>query len=306
MILPKAIDPTKIPIRASTQEHLDIEDIQEGIVILKDGSSCLIIETTAINFGLLSEKEQESTIYAYAGLLNSLNFYIQLLIRSQRKDISSYIRLIDKAEAEEPKQEVREQIKKYRNFISELVSKNNVLDKKFYIVIPMSSLEIGAAKVLTANFKKASLPFEKSYILEKSKINLYPKRDHILKQLARLGLNAKQLKTQELIKLFFNIYNPEVKGQRLNQSSDYAAPIVSSRELIQPQEDVKPSAPPESFGLDDLQGKIEEKRQEPQPETEPVKEKQTVDVFKIEKQEEEKDPNKSIQDQVNDMINKSL
>ena len=80
-------DPAKIAIRASTQQHLDIEDIQDDLIILKDGSCCLVIAATAINFGLLSEREQDATIYAYAGLLNSLTFSIQIVIRSQRKDI---------------------------------------------------------------------------------------------------------------------------------------------------------------------------------------------------------------------------
>ena len=94
-------DPTKIAIRASTQDHLEIEDIQEGIIILKSGSSCLIIGTTAINFGLLSEKEQEATIYAYAALLNSLTFPIQIFIRSTRKDITSYLVLLAEREKKE-------------------------------------------------------------------------------------------------------------------------------------------------------------------------------------------------------------
>ena len=68
------MDPIKIPIRASTQEHLDIEDIRDDLIVLKDGSCVLVIATTAINFGLLSEKEQDATIFAYAALINSLTF----------------------------------------------------------------------------------------------------------------------------------------------------------------------------------------------------------------------------------------
>jgi hypothetical protein len=227
MNLPKTLDPTKIPIRASTQEHLDIEDIQEGIVILKDGSCCLAILTTAINFGLLSEKEQEATIYAYAGLLNSLTFSIQIVIRSQRKDISAYLRLLQQAEEKEGKKEIKTQIQQYRQFIQETIAKNNVLDKKFYLVIPMSSLELGAKQVLTSTFaKKKGLPFDKSYILQRAKTNLYPRRDHLLRQLNRSGLKGRQLKTRELVQLFFNVYNPEVKGQQLVSSKEYQTPLV--------------------------------------------------------------------------------
>jgi len=209
------VDSTKIAIRASTQAHLEIEDIKEGIVILKGGGCCLIIVTTAINFDLLSEKEQEATIFAYAALLNSLAFPIQIVIRSQRKDISSYLKLLEEAEAKETKNLIKEQIVKYRQFVTETVQKNNVLDKKCYLVIPMSALELGISKA-----------FDKNYILQKAKISLYPKRDHFLRQLNRLGLKGRQLNSQELIRLFFEIYNPESRGQQVGEARQYQAPLV--------------------------------------------------------------------------------
>jgi len=217
-------------IRASTQDHLEIEDIKEGIVILKDGGACLIISVTSINYDLLSEKEQEAIIYAYAGLLNSLNFPIQIVIRSQLKDVSSYINLLNELAQKQIKPLIKGQIIKYAKFVAEIVKKNNVLDKKFYIVIPMSALEVGATKVLASTFSpgKRKLPFDKAYILQKAKINLYPKRDHILRQLGRLGLQGKQLETKELIKLFFEIYNPQSPGQQFAEIEQYQKPLVQS------------------------------------------------------------------------------
>jgi len=233
-------DPAKIAIRASTQQHLDIEDIQDDLIILKDGSCCLVIAATAINFGLLSEREQDATIYAYAGLLNSLTFSIQIVIRSQRKDISSYLKLLEEAEAKEAKPKIKEQIKKYRAFVQETVQKNQVLDKKFYLVIPMSALELGVTKTLVATFTpKHGLPFDKTYILEHAKVNLYPKRDHLLRLLNRLGLKGKQLTTQELIQLFFNVYNPETPGPQITQDVQFQTPLVQSTERVKEQEKVK-------------------------------------------------------------------
>ncbi len=231
-------DPAKVAIRASTQDHLDIEDILDGIAVLKDGGAALIIRTTAINFELLSEREEEAIIYAYAGLLNSLNFSVQIVIRSQRKDISAYLRLLEDAEARTEKQEVKVQIQKYRQFIGDTVQKNRVLDKKFYIVIPMSALELGISSTLSQSLKKVkSLPYDKEYIVKKAKINLYPKRDHILRLLAHLGLQGRQLSTQELIQLFFNIYNPETIGQTVTETEQYQTPIV--------QISLKPQVPTE-------------------------------------------------------------
>ncbi|MCJ7804566.1 TraC family protein, partial [Patescibacteria group bacterium] len=222
-------DSAKIAIRASTQEHLEIEDIKEGIVILKDGSSCLVLATTAINFGLLSEKEQEATIYAYAALLNSLNFTIQIIVRSARKDISSYLALLEERETKEERKLIKDQIGKYRQFIQETVQKNNVLDKKFYIIIPMSAIELGVAKTFKKTVsRQKNLPFDKSYILQQAKINLYPKRDHLLRQLSRLGLKSSTLESQELIRLFFNVYNPESSTQPMAETSQYKTPMVKA------------------------------------------------------------------------------
>jgi peptide methionine sulfoxide reductase MsrA len=289
MNLPKTIDPTKIPIRASTQEHLDIEDVQDGIVILKDGSCCLVVATTAINFGLLSEKEQEATIYAYAGLLNSLTFSIQIVLRSQRKDISGYLKLIKRAEDKEAKKEIKTQIQKYRQFIEETVARNNVLDKKFYLIIPMSALELGVKQALTSAFSKKKLPFDKSYILQKAKTNLYPKRDHVLRQLARLGLKGKQLNTQELIQLYFNIYNPEVKGQQMTGSKQYQTPIMEAAMEAAQTKNPSPQATNAPNQKPLVQGEIEI-------ETKPIK---SINQESIPKQD-------SIRNQINGLVKQAV
>lgn len=254
------LDPNKIPIRASTQEHLDIEDIRDDLVILKDGSCVLVLTTTAINYGLLSEKEQEATIYAYAALLNSLTFPIQIVMRSQKKDVSGYVKLLDQAEAKETKKEVKEQIQKYKKFVKDTVAKNEVLDKEFYLAIPMSALELGAPQALASVFRrKRGLPFPKDYILEKAKINLYPKRDHLLRQLNRLGLKGRQLTTQELIQLFFEIYNLEAGRPQVVQTAEFQTPIVQPVKSPPPEiKSVEVSQPEEPKPEESLQDEIDD------------------------------------------------
>jgi len=215
-----------IPIRASTQEHLPIEDIREDLIVLKDGSCCLIIEASAINFGLLSEKEQEAMIFAYAALLNSLSFPIQILIRSTRKDVSAYLKLLSEQEKKMKKPALKKQLAKYKKFVEETVKKNEILDKDFYVVIPFSALELGAVKTAVSIIKKTrGLPFPKAYIIERAKTNLAPKRDHLVKQFNRLGIKTRQLKTKELINLFFEIYNPG-KKQELGEIEEMTMPIM--------------------------------------------------------------------------------
>src|SRR3989337_4010447 len=83
------------PITSTTQKHLPVADITNDITIYKDGGAALVMESTSLNFGLLSEKEQAAVIAAYAALINSLSFSIQIMVRTQRKDISSYITYLD-------------------------------------------------------------------------------------------------------------------------------------------------------------------------------------------------------------------
>lgn len=213
-------------IRASTQEHLEIEDIIDDVTILKDGSCSLIIQVTAINFNLLSEGEQDAIIFAYAGLLNSLTFHIQIMVRSNIKDVSDYVNLLKKQEIKLKKPLLLKQLQKYRKFIESIVRENQVLDKKFYIIIPFSNFELGLSNPTSFGSKKKSLPYPKLYILEKAKMSLYPKRDHLLRQLGRLGLQAKQLNTQQLLEFFYNFYNQESVGQKLTNPIEYKNPIV--------------------------------------------------------------------------------
>ncbi|MBI4999468.1 hypothetical protein HZB97_01710 [Candidatus Gottesmanbacteria bacterium] len=189
----------------------------------------MIIETSATNFGLLSEKEQEALIFAYAGLLNSLTFPLQIVIRSKRKDISSYLKLLDEAKDKQDKEELKQRITRYKEFIIKIIGENNVLDKKFYLVIPFSSLELGIKSAAGGLTGKKGLPFPKNYIFEGAKTALFPKRDHLLRQLTRLGLKGKPLNSQQLIELFHNIYNPEVVGQRLAEKEAYEISLVESK-----------------------------------------------------------------------------
>lgn len=221
------VNPAQIPIRATTQEHLDIEEIRDDLVLLKNGGCCLILQTSAVNFGLLSETEQDATIFAYAGLLNSLSFPIQIVVRSQKKDVSNYLSLLKQEEIRQKNPRLAMQMRSYREFVEKTVREKRVLDKRFYIVIPFSSLELGVKNVNAfLPSKKRDLPFPKDYILQRAKTVLLPKRDHILRLLNKIGLKAEQLSTQKLIELFYRIYNPISGNQQVIDAKEYVEPMV--------------------------------------------------------------------------------
>jgi hypothetical protein len=127
-------------IQATTQEFLDIEDITEDLVLQIDGSVSLAIETSAVNFSLLSEEEQDAMVYAYAAFINSLSFPIQICVISRHMNVSSYLDLIAREEEKQPSPKLRSQIRKYYQFILSIVKENKVLEKKFYCRQPNTLL----------------------------------------------------------------------------------------------------------------------------------------------------------------------
>lgn len=218
---------------ATTQKFLEIFDIRNNLVILKNGFVSVVLSVNAINFGLLAEEEQDAVMYAYAGLLNSLNFPIQIVINSQTKDVTRYLSVLKQQEEITPSQTMRTRIRSYREFVSNLIQERNVLDKKFYVVIPASGLELGFTTAKGFLPGQASADFstiEKSVIVERAKTILDPRRDHMINQFARIGLYARELETQEIIRLFYVRYNPEAAdGQGIGESSSYTAPLVSAQ-----------------------------------------------------------------------------
>lgn len=198
------------PIVSTSQSHLPIADITNDVVIYKDGGAALVMESTSLNFGLLSEKEQQAVIAAYAAMINSLSFSIQIMVRTQRKDISSYLTFLDEQAKKITHPLLVKLMGEYRDFITESVKKKNVLGKRFFVVLYLSPLELGLSKgFASATNRSGVLPFPKSYVIKKAKITLYPRRDHLIRQAGRLGIKFRQLTTAELIDLYYAIYNPE-------------------------------------------------------------------------------------------------
>ena len=199
------------PLVSTTQKHLPIADVCEDVVLFKDGGAAVVMESTSLNFSLLSEIEQEAVIAAYAALINSLSFTIQIVVRTKRKDISSYMNYLTEASRNLTNPGLVRLLQSYKRFVLESVKKKNVLGKKFYIVIPFSPLELGVARsVLSITKGDKPLPFPKSYVIKKAKVILYPKRDHLIRQSSRLGIKLRQLNTAQLIELYHDIYNPEM------------------------------------------------------------------------------------------------
>ncbi len=199
---------SKIPY--STQDHLIIRDIVDDLVVTKANSVALVIQTSSVNFDLLSEQEQTSKIMAFAGLLNSLSFPLQVLVKTNRIDITKYIDYL-KAETQRALSPgLRKQLNIYTEFIQNLILHHEVLDKKFFLIIShYGAGELTNPIQLAKAQQDDAVLFNKQKLVEQAKIKLYFKRDHLIKQLSRMGLTGHQLDTEQLIDLFYDIYNPK-------------------------------------------------------------------------------------------------
>ena len=220
----------------TTQDHLDIFDIKDNYSVLKNGTVCAVIQTTAVNFDLLSEIEQDAIIAAFSMLLNSITFPVQVVIRSRKLDISKYIDKIRKVEAKISEPLLKHQAESYRQFVQEVIKVNEVLDKKFYVVVPSKAYflrqEGGSAfdwlkRLVGTQNRRVDVNLEK--VILDGKTELSPKVDHVIREFGRIGIKAKQLTTQELVELYFDIYNPSnTHGQRIRTNlDDYKTAIVN-------------------------------------------------------------------------------
>jgi hypothetical protein len=209
---------------APSQHFIEIVDIIEDIVILAGSNACLVIEVKATNFALLSAEEQDAKIAAYASLLNALSFSIQIVIRSKKLDVSNYLKLLDAEKAKAQSETLAKQMGLYRNFVQELVKVNTILDKKFYIVIPYSSLEKG---VIGAGEALANSSAQSNFILG-AKTTLHSKADAVHTQLNRLNLKAETLGKEKLTKLFYDIFNDQ--SVEHHQTENVTKPMVLGKE----------------------------------------------------------------------------
>lgn len=220
-----------------TQAHIPISDIKEDIVLLKDGGAVVILKISAVNFGLLSGDEQMAIIGSFAQMLNSLSFAIQIVILSKRLDISSYIALLDQELKLQTNPLLAQTMVRYRQFVQSLIKENEVLDKSFFVVVPVSRLELSVGVL------------KGEELLEKAKTKLLPRRDQIARQLNRVGLKISQLTNKELVELFYYIYNPsDSAGVKLEVPREVRLNVPASqpvdRPMTQPTSAPEPQTPP--------------------------------------------------------------
>jgi len=208
------------PVKASTQSFIEIEEIKDDVVLMKDFSAAAVIEVGAVNFWLLSTEEQSSMIYAYSELLNSLSFPVQILILSKKIDVSTYLDYLEDKIDKQNVDILKKRMVGYREFIKSIIKINTVLEKRFFFIVPFSPLEMGISGANPGSLNK-------EYVFTRAKTSLYPKRDNLLRLITKIGLKGSILQRQELTELYYNLYNPSATGRRLAPVESYTDVVMS-------------------------------------------------------------------------------
>lgn len=193
----------RIP-KNSTQGFTEILDIREDIVLMRGGEACILIELQASNFALLSGEEQDAKVFGYAGLLNSLSFPVQIVIRSKKVNILPYVDSLGEAAKQTTNEKLAKNILQYKEFVEKLVTSATVLDKQFFFVISYSLLEEGLGGV-TKISKTDESNMEDFFV--RARASLHTKAESLLSQIDRMNLRAKVVEKTQLISVFRDIYN---------------------------------------------------------------------------------------------------
>ncbi len=201
---------------ASTQTHLRIAEIRDNTLILKNGGTRAILKVTSLNFNLKSEQEQNAIIYAYQSFLNSLEFPIQILVRSKKLNLDNYIEQMETLGEKQENKLLQEQTIEYAQYIRRLIDYANIMEKNFYVIIPYDPLRAKSKNIVQAFFERLSPKdsygdIKKRHAEFKNLKKGLTQRIHTVKAgLENCGLKAEPLDTQEIIELYYNSYNPQV------------------------------------------------------------------------------------------------
>lgn len=196
-----------------SQRYLDIAEIREDMVVMKDGTLRAVLLVSSVNFALKSVDEQNAIVQAYMQFLNGIDYPIQVLIQSRKMNIDNYMRQLDDSAKLLTNDLLKRQIRDYKDFVKQLVQLGDIMQKRFFVVVPLNpaaNLQKGFFERLGEIFTPSAAIRLSDERFQKLKFDLSLRTNQILSGLQSMSLNAVQLDTQSLIELYYTVYNPEL------------------------------------------------------------------------------------------------
>ncbi len=194
---------------AATQQFVPIDRVRDGIIVLKNGELRSVLITSSLNLALKSEDEQQAILLQFQNLLNSLDFPIQFFIQSRRLNIKPYMELLQARSAEVKEDLLKIQIHEYMGFINKFAEETNIMTKHFFIVIPYLPAQAsgaGGAGLLSFGGGKAGMTGQDGF--DAARIQLEQRIATVIQGLLRFGIRAQKLGTEEVVELFYKLFNP--------------------------------------------------------------------------------------------------
>ncbi len=193
----------------ATQEFVPIDDIRDGIVLLKDGGMRGILMASSINFSLKSDDERQAILLQFQDFVNSLDFPVQIIAQSRRLDIRPYIALLEGRYKEQTNELLKIQIEQYVQFVKSFTESTNIMTKNFFIIVPYDAAIISNKKSLIPGFSSSKPNKEQEEEDFEEKRNQLEQRMGVVEQgLVRCGIRVAKLGTDEVVELFYKIFNP--------------------------------------------------------------------------------------------------
>jgi hypothetical protein len=197
----------------STQEYLDIAEIKEDVVVMKDGTMRAVLLVSSINFALKSEDEQNAIVASYMQFLNSLDFPLQVVIQSRRLNVDAYLERLRVSEKDQKNELLRGQIADYRNFVGELITLGQIMQKRFFVVVPLDPVTDSRrgfySRFMDVLFPALSLRLQDKIFRDRRQ-SLMLRVEHVMGGLTSMSVSPALLDTQALIELYYSAYNPDV------------------------------------------------------------------------------------------------
>ena len=195
--------------QASTQQFLEIDQIKEGVILLKNKAMRGVIMVSSLNFALKSEEEQNAIIYQFQNFLNSLDFSLEITVQSRKLNITGYLDKLKELEKKQENELLKTQTAEYRKFINALISGGAIMSKTFFVTVPFTLMKIPGMKTMKGLFKKQSTSTFDDEQFQRCKSQLWQRVEFVALGLRRCGLQCVPLDTSELIELFWSLYHPE-------------------------------------------------------------------------------------------------
>lgn len=197
-------------ISAASQDFVTIKTIKDDVVVLKSGQLCAVLLASSVNFALKSSDEQQAILHQFQIFLNSIDFSLQMFVQSRRLNIDPYLAVLETRESTQDNDLMRIQLREYMEFIRSFTEEVDVMTKSFFVVVPYSPAPINITKGLTSLFtgspKKASLPNDQNF--EEHKTQLEQRVSLVIEGLSGIGVRTVPLKTDDLVELYYHVYNP--------------------------------------------------------------------------------------------------